>query len=189
MDDFKTELSSICEVEENKADKNSDLDRELLCNVARTSLRTKLSENLADHLTDIVVDAVLTVRNKELNEKKEEIIDLKMVEIMVMTHKSEFDTKLVKGLVLDHGARHPNMAKRSENCYILTANFSLEWEKTEVNSAFFWSSAEEREKLVAAERKHVVCFFFILYFLFILLFILFYFIYLFILYCVLCNVF
>jgi len=74
---------------------------------------------------------------------------------MIMAHKSEFDTKLVRGLVLDHGARHPNMAKRSENCFILTANIGLEWEKTEVNSSFFWSSAEQREKLVAAERKHV----------------------------------
>jgi len=62
---------------------------------------------------------------------------------------------LVRGLVLDHGARHPNMKRRSENCFILTANIGMEWEKTEVNSSFFWSSAEQREKLVAAERKHV----------------------------------
>merc|ERR1712228_602490 len=139
---------------ENKEDKNSDIDRELLCSVARTSLRTKLNEELADHLTDIVVDAVLTVRNVN-HENADSAIDLHMIEIMIMAHKSEFDTKLVRGLVLDHGARHPNMAKRSENCYILTANIGLEWEKTEVNSSFFWSSAEQREKLVAAERKHV----------------------------------
>merc|ERR1719412_2921932 len=44
------------------------------------------------------------------------------------------------------------MPKRSENCHILTANVSLEYEKTEVNSGFFYKSAEEREKLVAAER-------------------------------------
>eukprot|EP00483_Globobulimina_turgida_P012861 UN12885 len=130
------------------------MDRELLRNVARTSLRTKLNQELADHLTDIVVDAVLTVRNPK-HPNKDSQIDLHMIEIMIMAHKSEFDTKLVRGLVLDHGARHPNMSKRSENCYICTANIGLEWEKTEVNSSFFWSSAEQREKLVAAERKHV----------------------------------
>merc|ERR1712154_579895 len=97
---------------------------------------------------------VLTVRNTS-RASLESQIDLHMVEIMIMAHKSEFDTKLVRGLVLDHGARHPNMAKRSENCYICTANIGLEWEKTEVNSSFFWSSADQREKLVAAERKHV----------------------------------
>jgi len=135
-------------------DKNGDLDRSVLRSVARTSLRTKLSTELADHLTDIVVDAVLTVRNTT-RASVESQIDLHMVEIMIMAHKSEFDTKLVRGLVLDHGARHPNMKKRSENCFILTANIGMEWEKTEVNSSFFWSSADQREKLVAAERKHV----------------------------------
>jgi len=53
---------------------------------------------------------------------------------------------------MDHGARHPDMPKRSENCFILAANVSLEYEKTEVNSGFFYKTAEEREKLVKAER-------------------------------------
>merc|ERR1711881_492145 len=47
------------------------------------------------------------------------------------------------------------MPKRLENCYILTCNVSLEYEKTEVNSGFFYKSADEREKLVAAERKFI----------------------------------
>ena len=40
------------------------------------------------------------------------------------------ETQLVRGLVLDHGARHPDMPKRVENAYILTLNVSLEYEKT-----------------------------------------------------------
>jgi len=153
MKDFVGKAKS----EEKESDlvvKNSDLDRSLLRNVAFSSLRTKLDQEMAEHLADIVVDAVLTVRNTD-HPNPDSQVDLHMVEIMIMAHKSEFDTKLVRGLVLDHGARHPNMAKRSENCFILTANIGLEWEKTEVNSSFFWSSAEQREKLVAAERKHV----------------------------------
>lgn len=57
-------------------------------------------------------------------------IDLHMIEIMEMQHRSEMDTTLIKGLVLDHGARHPDMKKHSKNCYILTCNVSLEYEKT-----------------------------------------------------------
>merc|ERR1712200_222197 len=34
-----------------------------------------------------------------------------------------------------------------------TGNVSLEYEKTEVNSGFFYKSAEDREKLMGAERK------------------------------------
>ena len=39
-----------------------------------------------------------------------------------------------------------------ENCYILCLNVSLEYEKTEVHSGFFWSNADQREKLIASER-------------------------------------
>ncbi|KAG1669874.1 hypothetical protein FOA52_012463 [Chlamydomonas sp. UWO 241] len=124
-----------------------DGDREILACVARTSLRTKLHEKLADQLTDIVTDAVLTIRQPD------EPIDLHMVEIMTMRHKLDEDTQLVRGLVLDHGSRHAGMPRRLENCFILTANVSLEYEKSEVNSGFFYSNAEQREKLVAAERE------------------------------------
>merc|ERR1719230_627114 len=70
-----------------------------------------------------------------------------------MKNKLITDTRLIKGLVLDHGARHPDMPKRLENCYILTLNVSLEYEKSEVNAGFFYSNSEQREKLVDSERK------------------------------------
>lgn len=78
-----------------------------------------------------------------------------MVEIMHMSHKLANDTKLVKGLVLDHGARHPDMPRSLTKCYILTLNVSLEYEKTEVNSQFFYSNAQEREKLLTSEHKFI----------------------------------
>ena len=99
-------------------------DREVLVQVAKSSLKTKLTDELADHLTDVVVDAVLAIYEEG------KPIDLFMVEIMEMLHKTETDTKLVKGLVMDHGARHPDMPKHVRNAYILTANVSLEYEKT-----------------------------------------------------------
>ncbi|CAG8621325.1 7630_t:CDS:10 [Dentiscutata erythropus] len=123
------------------------IDRELLVNVARTSLRTKVHPSLADKLTEAIVDAVLTIK------RDNEPIDLHMVEIMKMQHKTGVDSRLVRGLVLDHGARHPEMPKRVEDAYILTLNVSLEYEKSEINSGFFYSSAEQREKLVESERK------------------------------------
>merc|ERR1719397_1293019 len=74
---------------------------------------------------------------------------------MEMTHKTDSETKLVRGIVMDHGARHPDMKKNVNNAYILTSNVSLEYEKSEVNSGFFYKSALDREKLVAAERKFI----------------------------------
>jgi T-complex protein 1 subunit zeta len=78
-----------------------------------------------------------------------------MIEIMKMQHRTASDTQLIKGLALDHGARHPDMPKRVENAYILTLNVSLEYEKSEINSGFFYSSAEQRDKLVESERRFV----------------------------------
>lgn len=98
------------------------MNRETLTDVAGTSLHSKVHDELADVL-EAVTDTFLAI-------KKQERIDLFMVEIMEMKHKSETDTSLIRGLVLDHGARHPDMKKRVEDAYILTCNVSLEYEKT-----------------------------------------------------------
>lgn len=80
-------------------------------------------------------------------------VDLNMIEIMTMERKMGTDSRFVNGLVLDHGGRHPDMPKVLNNCHIMTCNVTFEYEKTEVQSGFFYSNAEEREKLVESERK------------------------------------
>lgn len=47
------------------------------------------------------------------------------------------------------------MPKRLTNAYILTCNVSMEYEKSEVNSSFFYKTSEEREKFVTAEREFI----------------------------------
>ncbi|ELW61950.1 T-complex protein 1 subunit zeta [Tupaia chinensis] len=74
-----------------------EMDRETLIDVARTSLRTKVQLNFADVLTEAVVDSILAIK------KQDEPIDLFMVEIMEMKHKSETDTSLgMPGLVYEY---------------------------------------------------------------------------------------
>lgn len=139
---------------------------ETLVNVAFTSLSTKLHKSLASALAKSLVDAVLAVRQvgrsdyigpvKAIEAPKETVpgepeevsyepIDLHMVELMKMQHLTDVDTRLVKGLVLDHGARHPDMPKRLENCFILTLNVSLEYEKTCV-PLFAWDVADAHQR-------------------------------------------
>lgn len=126
---------------------NKEIDTATLQQVAKTSLNSKLHPDLANPLVDVVVESIQII--KEQNKQ----IDLHMVEVMHMTHKMATESRLVKGLVLDHGGRHPDMPNKVENCYILTANVSLEYEKTEVNSGFYFKDAEQREKLVMSERN------------------------------------
>jgi len=131
--------------------KISNVERDTLVSVARTSLRTKLAPRLADLFTEVVTDAVLAVReNSESTE-----VDLHRVEMMEMQHRNAVDTRLVRGLVMDHGGRHPDMPKSVERAFVLVANVSLEYEKTEVNSGFFYKSAEERDKFVQSERAFI----------------------------------
>ena len=147
--------------------KSTELDRATLISVAHTALATKVHPRLADQLAAAVVDAALAIKPNTTTRievpspagptvhELPDPIDLHMVEIMKMQHKADTDTQLVRGLVLDHGARHPDMPKYVRNAYVLTLNVSLEYEKTEVNSGFFYSSAEQREKLVESERRFV----------------------------------
>ena len=122
-------------------------DRELLVNVARSSLLTKLSPEVAGGMAEALVDAIQAIAEEGRP------LDLFMVEIMHMEHKSASDSCFVKGIVMDHGSRHPDMPKYLENVHVLTCNVSMEYEKTEASSGFFYSSAEEREKLVDSERR------------------------------------
>jgi len=123
-----------------------EMSRDLLLEVARTSLNTKIHPSLANDLTEIIVDAISCI-------KVDDRIDLHMIELMHMQHKMSTESRLVKGLVLDHGGRQSDLPSRLENCYIMSLNVSLEYEKTEVHSGFFWSNAEQREKLIASERQ------------------------------------
>jgi T-complex protein 1 subunit zeta len=122
------------------------IDASLLTQVARTSLSTKVQPEWVEMLVPIVVQSILAIAN----EGKE--IDLHMVEILHMIHRLAGDTRLIKGLVLDHGGRHPDMPDRLKNCFILNCNVSLEYEKTEVHSGFYFNNAEQRERLIKSER-------------------------------------
>lgn len=129
--------------------KDGYVDREKLIQIAKTSLRSKLYQEMADHLTEICVDAILNIYTSG------ETIDLNMIEVMTMCHRLDIDTRLIRGLVLDHGTRHPDMNKSAKNCKILFCNINLEWEHTEVNSAFYFKSAMKREEMAKAEREFV----------------------------------
>ena len=126
-----------------------EIDRETLLSVARTSLSTKINPLLAEQLTPAIVDAVLAISAPPAKP------DLHMIEIMTMQHRTAADTQLIRGLALDHGARHPDMPKDVRDAFILTLNVSLEYEKSEINSGFYYNSAAQREKLVESERRFV----------------------------------
>ena len=121
--------------------------RDLVNQVTRTALSTKVGPAMKDALAAAIVDAVFAIRQPNAP------IDLHMVEIMHMKHRLGTETSFINGIVLDHGGRHDGMPQRVENCYILICNISLEWEKSELTSGFYYSSAEQKQQMADAERK------------------------------------
>mmetsp|Transcript_18184 Transcript_18184/g.39636 ORF Transcript_18184/g.39636 Transcript_18184/m.39636 type:complete len:544 (+) Transcript_18184:197-1828(+) len=122
-------------------------DRDLLTSIALTSLSTKLDGDSSLQLGEALVSSVQCIYAG-----KDSPIDLSRIEVMAMP-RSTSESRFVNGIVMDHGARHPDMPDVLTNCRIMTLNTSLEYEKTETQSGFYYSSAEEREKLVESERK------------------------------------
>lgn len=121
--------------------------RDLLTSIALTSLATKLDYDYSLSLSKSLVSSVQCIHSGDNTP-----IDLSRIEIMPIS-RSTNDSRFINGIVLDHGARHPDMPDVLHNCKIMTLNTSLEYEKTETQSSFYYSSAEEREKLVESERK------------------------------------
>ena len=99
-------------------------------------------------MSHAVVDAIQTIHTDD-----DVPLDLNRVEILTLQRQSSMDSRFVRGIVLDHGARHPDMPNLLHNAYILTCNLSLEYEQTETQAGFVYSTAQEREKLVESERK------------------------------------
>lgn len=125
-------------------------DREMYVRTAFSALNTKVDTKMAHKMAEICVDAVTCIDLRKVQE-----LDLHMVEVMTMNHKMGADSQFIKGLVLDHGTRHPDMPKRLENCFILICNASLEYEKSEVSAEWNYDNAETKHKMMRAERKIV----------------------------------
>lgn len=118
-----------------------------LQHAVKSVIATKTNYDFLDQLSKIIVDSVELI-------KQDKLIDLFMVEIQTIKHKFTTNTELIKGLVMDHGTRHPGMPHDMRNVYVLTCNVSMEYEKSEVNSSVFYSDVSQRNEMVKNERKY-----------------------------------
>ena len=56
---------------------------------------------------------------------------------------------------MDHGARHPDMAKKVTDAYILTCNVSMEYEKRSVASLYLILMSQSVCQLVRLSVQHI----------------------------------
>ncbi|KAI5181970.1 T-complex protein 1 subunit zeta [Nematocida sp. AWRm80] len=151
---LKQEKKLLDELQKHKI--QFDQEKSYLKALAHTTLRSKFSQKKAAEYSQVLLSAVEKVTETNPATNKTET-DLKMLEIIKMMNIDSNQTlRLVDGLVLDHGGRHPMMPKKLENVFILCTNISFEYEKPELNAQFYYKRTEDKLKLEEGERRLIL---------------------------------
>ncbi|MGD8564988.1 MAG: thermosome subunit beta [Candidatus Bathyarchaeota archaeon] len=106
-------------------------DRETFKKVALTSMGSKAVGPAKEQLAEIAINAV-----KQIIEQRGErnVADIDNIQIIKKEGKSLYETRLVKGLIIDKEVVHSGMAKKAVNAKIALLDCPLEVEKTEVSA-------------------------------------------------------
>jgi len=106
-------------------------DREVLRKVALTSMASKAVGPAKEHLAEIAIDAVKKIVEQRGDRK---VADIDNIQIIKKEGKSLFESKLIKGVIIDKEVVHSGMPKKIENAKIALLVCSLEIEKTEISA-------------------------------------------------------
>lgn len=129
------------------------LDREAVLNAVNTCLSSKVVHNNADVLAPIAVDAVLNVIDP-LTAINADLRDIKIVKQVGGTMD---DTELVKGLVLEHGAKHTaGGPSKIENAKVALIQFCLSAPKTDIENNVVVSDYAAMDRILREERKYIL---------------------------------
>jgi len=150
IEGYKKALAKAIETINSIAEPVNIDDDEKLILVAKTSLNSKAVHDARDHLARIAVEAVRAVAEKR-GEKW--YVDLNNVGMIKKHGGSIFDTKLVRGIVLDKEVVHPDMPRRVENAKIAVLDAPLEIEKPELDLEVSITSPDLIRKMLEKQEK------------------------------------
>jgi len=125
-------------------------EREILLKVAKTSMESKLVSEDSDMLSKLVVDAILQVVEKEAEEHR---VDLDNIKVEKKAGGSIRDTHLIKGIVLDKEVVHSGMPTKIEKAKIALLNSALEIEKTEMSAEIRINDPTQMQMFLEEENR------------------------------------
>lgn len=129
------------------------LDRESVLDAVNTCLASKVVHNNADVLAPIAVDAVLSV----IDPATATNVDLQDVRIVKQVGGTMDDTELVRGLVLERGAKHTaGGPTKIENAKIALIQFCLSAPKTDMENNVVVSDYAAMDRILREERKYIL---------------------------------
>lgn len=152
-DAFKLSAAKAIEILESIAKPVDLLDRESVLDAVKTCLSSKVVHNNSDVLAPIAVDAVLSV----IDPLTATNCDLNDVKIVKQVGGTMDDTELVKGLVLETGAkRSAGGPGRVENAKIALIQFCLSAPKTDMENNVVVSDYASMDRILREERKYIL---------------------------------
>ena len=132
------------------ADPVKSTDDKTLKEIAITAMTGKSAEAIKDHLATITVNAVKTIMEKEGNQIK---VDLDNIKIEKKHGGAIQDTELIEGLIIDKERVHSGMPKAIKNAKIVLLNAALEVKKTEVDAKIQITSPTQLQDFLNEEEK------------------------------------
>ncbi|MEM5826200.1 MAG: thermosome subunit beta, partial [Candidatus Aenigmatarchaeota archaeon] len=147
---FRMAATKSLEILDKIAEKVTIDDVELLEKIAMTAMTGKSGESAKESLAKLAVEAVNSVAEK-IGEKV--VINKDDIKIEKKQGGSLDDTRLIKGIVIDKEAAHPNMPKRIEKAKILLVESALEIKSTETEAKIEITSPEKMQEFLQQETK------------------------------------
>jgi thermosome len=126
-------LASIkaLEVLETVAMKIDIKDRQMLREIAMTSMMSKSVVGSREHMADVAVDAVIKVAEKTDGKW---IVDTDNIQVVKKQGGSMKDTEMIEGIIVDKEPVHPAMPKKVVKAKIMLLDAALEIKKTEIDA-------------------------------------------------------
>jgi len=128
------------------SEKISIEDKQLLLDIAKTSMTGKSSEN-SSTLSNIVVDGILKISKSKKEIEREQI----KIEQKIGGNLSE--TKLIDGIVLDKEIVHSEMPRNIKNAKILLVSSALEVKEPETEAKIQITSPDQLQAFIDQEEQ------------------------------------
>ncbi len=136
----------------NETAMNIDDDREVLINIAKTSMTGKAAGDKKDILAEIVVRAVQAVAEDKEGVKTADIDNIKVEK---KQGGSINDTELIEGIIVDKERVHDAMPTLVKEPKIALINAAFEVKKTEVDAKIQITDPDQFQQFLANEEKYL----------------------------------
>jgi thermosome len=123
-------------------------DKDILKQIAITSMTGKGIENSKEKFADIIVNAIQQVKTNG-------DVDLNDIKIEKSKGEGINNSELIKGIVLDNEKVSTDMPKKIESAHIALINFPLELKNPEIDTKISISSPEQLQSFIQQEEKTI----------------------------------